>query len=421
MTANPRTRTQQRASAIRPQEADAPGNPATQRGTRPHNRRALIVAAASDLFARLGYDRTGMSDIAAAVGISPSALYRHFASKQELLAQAVIAGLEPFRQLIGSLHLTDHDDALGPLASMALDQRPLGVLWQREVRHLAPEDQHRTRELLRETAAALTEQVRAVHPALHDSAAGLVAWSMMAVLTTPSFHRLDLPRPTHDQLLARLLHAVLDTPLPPVAPARAPFEPVPATWPEPTLVPASRRETLLMHAMRLFAAHGYTSVGIEDIGAAAGITGPSVYNHVDSKLELLTVAFRRGTAVLFMDISKAYAGATSARDGLSRLTASYVDFALTQHHVVTLLITEIGHLAPTERDQALQAQRDYLEEWTHLLSQVRPDLDETTRRIRVRAAIDVINNAVRIPRLRQGPGIATALTTLCAAILGLGE
>jgi AcrR family transcriptional regulator len=47
-------------------------------------RRALIEAAAAQLFARRGYEATTVQDIAAAAGVSKPMVYRHFESKREL-------------------------------------------------------------------------------------------------------------------------------------------------------------------------------------------------------------------------------------------------------------------------------------------------------------------------------------------------
>ncbi|WP_214109349.1 TetR/AcrR family transcriptional regulator [Acrocarpospora catenulata] len=53
----------------------------------PSSRREDIRAAALELFARSGYEATTMADIGAAVGMRGPSLYKHFASKQELLAE----------------------------------------------------------------------------------------------------------------------------------------------------------------------------------------------------------------------------------------------------------------------------------------------------------------------------------------------
>jgi AcrR family transcriptional regulator len=50
----------------------------------PSERRRRVIAAATRLFARRGYDRVTMDDIASAAGVTKPVLYDHFASKQAL-------------------------------------------------------------------------------------------------------------------------------------------------------------------------------------------------------------------------------------------------------------------------------------------------------------------------------------------------
>jgi len=52
---------------------------------RPEERRAQIVAAAAQIFAKDGYSNVGMREIADAVGIRGASLYHHFSSKEEIL------------------------------------------------------------------------------------------------------------------------------------------------------------------------------------------------------------------------------------------------------------------------------------------------------------------------------------------------
>lgn len=53
-----------------------------------------IRAAALELFTRLGYEATTMADIGRAVGIRGPSLYKHVASKQDLLAQIMTGTME---------------------------------------------------------------------------------------------------------------------------------------------------------------------------------------------------------------------------------------------------------------------------------------------------------------------------------------
>ena len=398
--------------------ADPPG----RRGTRPRNRRELILAAAADLFAKHGYAKVGMGDLADAVGIAPSALYRHFTGKQDVLAKVLAAGLAPVRALVLGLDLADPAAAAAELASCALDQRHLGLMWQREARELSPEAYQPLRDVIHEIGRGLATYVRSIRPGISDSSADLLAWSILAVLTSPSFHHLDLPRPAYEELLAELVAAVIDAELPappvPAAPATgAPGPPGPVA--AGVLRPASRREELLLQAMRMFADRGYTQVGIEDIGSAVGITGPSVYNHWPAKLDLLITALRRAAAALAMEVATVYRQATGPADALHRLLRSYVSLSHTHPEIFGLLITDIDHLPDDERHAIRRAQHEHVTEWAHLLRLDQPNLDPVAARIRVHAVLSVAHDTARTAHLHRNPAVAAAVMAICTRLLGL--
>lgn len=380
---------------------------APPRGTRPRNRRALIAATAAGLFYRRGYDQISMNDLAESVAIGPSALYRHFSGKQGLLYEVIQNELVPIRELLDQLDLRDRATALPRLAALALDQRQLGTLWQREARHLAGDKLALIRDEIRAIGRLLTRQVRAVRPDLGARSAELLGWAIVSVLTSNSFHRLDLDRPHHEQLLAELVGTALDTPLP----ATLTEEPAPVGR-----VPHSRREALLAQAVRMFAEHGYAGVGINDIGAAVGMAGPSIYNHFPTKLDLLTTVFERGTAALLMDLSAVHAAATDTTDALRRLVRSYTRFALQHHHLVGLMYTELEHLPEERRHAVRRAQHDYISEWVHLLLELEPRVSPVSARIRVQAVLAVANDAARTSRLRFSE-VDTAVVQLCTRLL----
>jgi AcrR family transcriptional regulator len=57
----------------------------------------------------------------------------------------------------------------------------------------------------------------------------------------------------------------------------------------------------------------YGGVGTDDIGAACGITGPSVYNHFATKLDMLTLAIDRALTYLAVDLADRPAPRPSGR------------------------------------------------------------------------------------------------------------
>ena len=50
---------------------------------------------------------------------------------------------------------------------------------------------------------------------------------------------------------------------------------------------AHRRQQLLDAAAHLFAERGFNGVSIEELGAAAGVSGPALYRHFPSKEAML--------------------------------------------------------------------------------------------------------------------------------------
>ena len=67
------------------------GRPPKVAGEKPT--RDKIFDAAVDLFSEKGYDRTSVRDIAGAVGITESAVYRHYSGKESIL-DAIFAYME---------------------------------------------------------------------------------------------------------------------------------------------------------------------------------------------------------------------------------------------------------------------------------------------------------------------------------------
>lgn len=75
-------------------EATSAGPAARRPRGRPGHDREAVLRTAIDLFNRRGFDATSISDLAAELGVTKSAVYHHFASKEALLAAALDEALE---------------------------------------------------------------------------------------------------------------------------------------------------------------------------------------------------------------------------------------------------------------------------------------------------------------------------------------
>lgn len=60
----------------------------------PRNKRAEIVAVATEYFGETGYEDTRWADVATAVGLGPTALYHYFESKRHCLFEILVEALE---------------------------------------------------------------------------------------------------------------------------------------------------------------------------------------------------------------------------------------------------------------------------------------------------------------------------------------
>lgn len=84
-------------------------------------KRAEIVAAARRCFARDGFHRTSMPDVAAEAGVSTGAPYRYFASKEEIILE--IAG-EAFRLIfapVAESGTTGPGSSIGEIAAASVE------------------------------------------------------------------------------------------------------------------------------------------------------------------------------------------------------------------------------------------------------------------------------------------------------------
>lgn len=387
--------------------------PAPPRGTRPRNRRALIVGAATELFLRNGYERVSMSDVANAVNVRPSALYRHFSGKARLLTAAVVEEMSVIRAVLddppGDL------DVIGELlAAVAVDRRQLGTLWQREARGLPAEEYERLRAEVLGAVKALAKLVGSNRPDLAPYEAKLLASCTYSALCGLSHHVDDLPRDQCVAVFRDILHTILRAE--PVRSERGSAAPE-----SPGLSPVGRRERLLSSAIELFAEHGYTSVGMDDIGRQSGIAAPSVYHHFESKQQLLSAALARGDEWLRHDMYWALKASTTPEEGLFRVITSYIDFAARHPRHIDILITEARHLDTIERARTKQTQRDYINEWVHLMLATQPARSETEARVRVHAMLAVANDVARTVEYRSSPNALETVKRFTVAIALPGD
>lgn len=378
---------------------------------RPRDRKAQIISVAAGLFHRHGYHAVTMGDIAQEVGITAGALYRHFRNKPELLNRTLLDGLDAFEAAVAGTSRGDAGGLLRAMAALAMERRELGVLWQRESRHLPEAERAEIRRRIRTIAAWTAAVVREARPELSPANVDLLVWAAFAVFASPSHHTVKLPRARFEELLYAMGATVVAGTVPAGDDgARAVQAPV-------GLVRASRREALVDAAIRLFGERGYQAVSVEDIGAAAGISGAGIYHHVTAKSDLLVAALTRASEALQLDASRAFAAATDSREALRLLLRSYVNLTVTYSNLTSTLVSEVIHLPGEQRHVIRRLQHDYVGEWVQLLAAERPALTEPESRVIVHAVLSIVNDVAGTGRLRPRPGLADELVRIGEDVL----
>ena len=155
----------------------------------------------------------------------------------------------------------------------------------------------------------------------------------------------------------------------------------------------SRRDEILQIAVGLFASRGYHGVSMDDIGSAAGVTGPALYHHFAGKEAMLVAALIPvSESLLHGGRDRVAAHPEDASAALADLIDFHVDFALANPAVIALHLHELDRLPEEPRRQIRRLQRLYVEEWVGVLARLRPGLDAAEARVLAHAAFGLMNS-----------------------------
>ncbi len=391
-----------------------PGASSQERRSRPKDRRQRILAAAGELFAAKGYHDVGMSDIASAVGIVPSALYRHYRSKHELLVAVLDAKVSRYEALLATLTAEGADDWSqigGRVAEAALAAGAFDLVWSRDSGHLTADEMTRFVARVSEVARFVADSI-VVGADEGCIPPRVTTWGIFSVIDWPGHRPLDVPPAMQKKYLVSAANAV-------VAAGRERFDSTTDTSdPQTTTVlqPLSRREAVLDAAIRLFAQRGYAAVSMDDIGEVVGIAGPSVYNYYPSKRDIIVRGVTRIFEGLWLHLGGLLNQFRSPENALAELVAMYSFIAYRHWDLVTVSLSFGALIDGPAGDEVARNYSEYVAEWRRLLMLVRPELDPVQAQALVDLAIAVINGVVRVPSVRS-PALPDYARHLATAVL----
>lgn len=202
---------------------------------------------------------------------------------------------------------------------------------------------------------------------------------------------------------------------------------------------ARRRQAILDHTKRLFAASGFRAVSIEEIGAGAGISGPAVYRHFGSKEDILAELLVGISEYLHAGGAEIAAGGggpegagASAGDGaavresdpagvLRRLVDFHLAFALGEPELIRIQDRDLASLPAEARSSLRRLQRQYVSLWVAALRRHAPGLSEDAATVTIHAVFGMVNSTPYVVRRIDTAVVAERLRAAALATLGVAD
>jgi AcrR family transcriptional regulator len=168
------------------------------------------------------------------------------------------------------------------------------------------------------------------------------------------------------------------------------------------LAARSREDAILAAAAELFAAHGYAAVGIDDIGAAVGVSGPAVYRYFPGK-EALLAALVVSTADTLAEAFGPFESLTAEPD--ESLLRQIACVALDHRPGLATMMREQGRLSGSDALRVVEASERVAELTRRAVQWANPHLDPLAVQLRASAAAGaslavVSGRAASVPRPR---------------------
>jgi AcrR family transcriptional regulator len=130
---------------------------------------------------------------------------------------------------------------------------------------------------------------------------------------------------------------------------------------------AGRAGDIREAALTLFAERGYLGTSMRDIAAALGLQAPSLYNHLESKQELLRGIMVRTMEDLLADHHAAVSTTGDVAEQLRRAMEAHVRYHARYPREVRIGNAEIGNLEQPVRDRVKAMRRDYSRAWQAII------------------------------------------------------
>ncbi|WP_059015794.1 TetR/AcrR family transcriptional regulator [Mycobacterium sp. M26] len=384
---------------------------------RPKDRKDQIARASADAFGSLGYHAVSMEDIAARVGITPAALYRHSPSKYDLFRDAVLA----LGQTLVDATETVPDDPSDPAATLealaaalieaTLANRTAGGLYRWEARYLQGADRAALVEQVRVVNHRLEQPLSRLRPRLNHRQRSALTVAALSVIGSITDHVNPLAANDIRSCMAMLVSGVLAADIPATRRRSESGAVVVGAS-------AGMYEHVLYEAVRLFYEHGYRNTSMEDIASAVGIQASGLYRSFPGKADILGLAYRRAADRHSGDVAEVLSRVDDPEEALVGLIDAFLARLVESPGLAYVYYTE-RHNVPESDLRVLEAlEHSAMESWARLVVAVRPEVKIGWARYAVCAAFAL---TVDFGRLFEGASVSIATVRRLMEVTLLGR
>ena len=177
-----------------------------------------------------------------------------------------------------------------------------------------------------------------------------------------------------------------------------------------------RRAEILQTASELFARNGFHGVSMDELGAAAGVSGSALNRYFPGKEAILSA--------MLVDISERLLGggrervesAASPSRALRSLVDFHVDFALDHPDLIDVQARDLDAVPEGDRRAVRRLQSQYVTLWVDALVGQRPEMSPERARAAAHAVFGLINSTPHSARLSR-PEMAGLLRAMALSAL----
>lgn len=381
---------------------------------RPKDRKAQITRAAAETFSTQGYTAASMETIAAKVGISAPALYRHYPNKYEMFAVVVrmlgehLMKCTAFIDDVSEAEMEKDaaavlDRVIDSLITSAISDRDASGLYRWQHRYLKPDDRAALTVQMRKVNRRVQRPLMVLRPGLTPVERWKLSGGLLMIPGSIMGHELELSDDDVRPLLMTAARNVAATELP------TPDESAvsrPAVW--RIFTPsAGPYEALLNSAILLFGKKGYAETSITEIAEAVGVPASGVYRYFSSKSDILTTGLQRAMDRFAGEMRAIASVFVEPKETLSRLIEAHVATVFANPELTAVHDNERVNLAPAERELLRDSERVFVETWARPLVELRPELDPMRAKLLIHTMTVLVEDMGRLDREGRPPGEPT--------------